>query len=365
MFRIQAVEKGIDFVFERPASLPFLVYADEKRLRQILINLLSNAIKFTDSGSVRFVIDYRSPVAEFEIADTGPGIDPTDLERIFAPFERGALGASQPHTGTGLGLTISRLLAGVMGGSITVASVVGAGSSFRVKLLLSEVRNPTQISPIEAPIFGYHGPRKTILVTDDDPAHRDLLHEILTPLGFIILSAPDGPSCLQLAEHCLPDMFLLDVSMAGLDGWRVAERLRQTGHHQARILMVSASALEAHSAPLAQPYHDGYLMKPIDIPRLLELIGYLLKINWRHESSQVLIPVWDPSAESRPPVQHIEELLRLAEIGYVRAIQLKLDQLAFDYPEHAAFVNRLRSLIDRFELDEFAATLKVRDNHER
>ena len=97
-----------------------MVYADEKRLRQILINLLSNAIKFTQAGSVQFVVHYRSPVAEFEVIDTGPGIQADDLERIFAPFERGALGASQPQTGTGLGLTISRLLAGVMGGDIKV-----------------------------------------------------------------------------------------------------------------------------------------------------------------------------------------------------------------------------------------------------
>src|SRR5439155_1532922 len=123
--------------------------------------------------------------------------------------------------------------------------------------LLSEVTNPTRIAPVEAPIFGYHGPRKTILITDDDPTHRDLLREVLAPLGFILLSAPDGPGCLALAQHCRPDLFLLDISMAGMDGWTVAETLRASGHHQARILMVSASALEAHGAPLAQPFHDG------------------------------------------------------------------------------------------------------------
>ncbi len=365
MFRIQAMQKGVDFVFERPASLPVLVYADEKRLRQILINLLSNAVKFTPSGSVRFVIDYRSPVAEFVVADTGLGIEPEDLERIFAPFERGRLGVAQPHTGTGLGLTISRLLAGVMGGKIAVASMVGRGSEFRVTVLLSEVRNPTLIAPIEAPIFGYHGERKTIMVTDDEPAHRDLLREILTPLGFVLLSAPDGPTCLSLAQHCRPDLFLLDVSMSGLDGWAVAERLRKTGHHQARILMVSASALEAHSAPLAQTFHDGYLMKPFDIPRLLELIGHFLRIEWRHERDAAAAPVWRPSADSRPPAREIQELVQLGEIGHVRAIEHKLDQLALAYPEHGNFVARLRGFVDRFELTHFVATLNVLDGHEQ
>jgi signal transduction histidine kinase/CheY-like chemotaxis protein len=359
MFRLQAAAKGIDFVFTRPPVLPVVVYADEKRLRQILINLLSNAIKFTQAGSVRFVVHYRSPVAEFEVIDTGPGIRATDLERIFAPFERGELGVSQPQTGTGLGLTISRLLAGVMGGDIQVSSSVGSGSNFRVKMLLSEVLNPTRIAPVDAPVFGYHGARKTILVTDDDPIQRDLLREVLTPLGFILLSAPDGPACLALAQHCRPDLFLLDISMAGMTGWTVAETLRTNGHHQARILMVSASALEAHGAPLAQPFHDGYLMKPIDIPRLLEMIRQLLKIEWQYETDQIAVTHWKPETGSRPPAKDVEELIDLGQMGYIRAIQVKLDALGNDHPEHADFVAQMRALIDRFDLDQYMATLKT------
>ncbi|MGY3622805.1 hybrid sensor histidine kinase/response regulator [Bradyrhizobium sp. USDA 10063] len=359
MFRLQAAAKGIDFVFKRPAVLPVVVYADEKRLRQILINLLSNAIKFTQAGHVQFVVHYRSPVAEFEVIDTGPGIQPDDLERIFAPFERGALGVSQPQTGTGLGLTISRLLAGVMGGDIKVISTVGNGSTFRVKILLSEVTNPRRSAPSDAPVYGYHGPRKTILITDDDPTHRDLLREVLAPLGFILLSAPDGPGCLALAQHCRPDLFLLDISMPGMDGWTVAEALRSTGHHQARILMISASALEAHGAPLAQPFHDGYLMKPIDIPRLLETIRLLLKLEWQHDADEVPAPQWRPESGSRPPVKYIEELIGLGQLGYIRAIQLKLDEIGTEFPEHADFVSQMRSLVDRFDLDQYMATLKT------
>ncbi|GKQ49804.1 ATP-binding protein [Bradyrhizobium sp. Ce-3] len=359
MFRLQAAAKGIDFVFRRPAVLPVVVYADEKRLRQILINLLSNAIKFTQTGQVQFVVHYRSPVAEFEVIDTGPGIQPDDLERIFAPFERGALGVTQPQTGTGLGLTISRLLAGVMGGDIKVLSTVGTGSTFRVKLLLSEVTNPRRDAPVDAPVYGYHGPRKTILITDDDPTHRDLLREILAPLGFILLSAPDGQGCLALAQHCRPDMFLLDISMAGMDGWTVAETLRSEGHHQARILMISASALEAHGAPLAQPFHDGYLMKPIDIPRLLETIRQLLKIEWQYEAEPAPLPQWKPDSGSRPPVKYVEELISLGQLGYIRAIQLKLDEIGNECPEHADFVGQMRTLIDRFDLDQYMATLKT------
>ena len=364
MFRLQAAAKGIDFVFRRPPHLPRGVYADEKRLRQVLINLLSNAIKFTQSGSVQFVVHYRSPVAEFEVIDTGPGIRGDDLERIFAPFERGEIGVSQPQTGTGLGLTISRLLAGVMGGDIKVTSTVGAGSTFKVKILLSEVTNPQRIAPVEAPVSGYHGARKTILVTDDDPVHRDLLREVLTPLGFILLSAPDGAGCLALAQHCRPDLFLLDISMPTMDGWAVAEALRESGHHQARILMVSASALEAHGAPLAQPFHDGYLMKPIDIPRLLETIRQLLKIEWQYGSYEVPMPLWRAETGSKPPARHIEALIGLGQLGYVKGIQLKLDEIGTEHPEHADFVAQMRSLVDRFDLDRYMATLKTLHSHE-
>ncbi len=364
MFRLQAAAKGIAFTFEKPEHLPPVVYADEKRLRQILINMLSNAIKFTPEGGVRFVIHYRSPVAEFEVIDTGPGIQPDDLERIFAPFERGALGVAQPQTGTGLGLTISRALAGVMGGDIRVSSAVGQGSTFRLKLLLSEVTNPKRAAIVDATVVGYHGPRKTVLITDDDPAHRDLLRETLAPLGFILLSAPDGPSCIALAQHCSPDLFMLDISMPGMDGWAVAKTLRANGHHRARILMISASALEAHGTPLAQPFHDGHLMKPIDIPLLLTAVGQLLGIDWKYKGDDERKPEWQPGQERLPALREFDELAALGRIGHVRAIQQKLDDIQSRYPEHKDVVAYLRSLIDRFDLRHFMTILSTLQNNE-
>src|SRR6202000_603759 len=183
---------------------------------------------------------------------------------------------------------------------------------------LSEVTNPTRHAPVEAPVSGYLGPRKTILITDDDPYQRDLLREVLTPLGFILLAAPDGPGCLALAQHCRPDLFLLDISMAGMDGWTVAETLRADGHHQARILMVSASALEAHGTPLAQPFHDGYLMKPIDIPRLLELIRQLLKIDWQYDDEQVTAVKWQPGSGLQTPANQFQEIISPGPLWHIR-----------------------------------------------
>ncbi len=364
MFRLQAQAKQIDFVFERPPSLPNVVYADEKRLRQVLINLLSNAIKFTPTGRVRFAVHYRSPVAEFEIADTGPGIQVEDIERIFAPFERGALGAAQPQTGTGLGLTISKLLAGVMGGDISVRSTVGVGSTFRMKLLLSEVTSPSRIVPVGAKVSGYDGPRKTILVTDDDPAQRDLLRDILSPLGFILLSAPDGPSCLTLAEHCQPDLFLLDITMPQMDGWAVAEALHAAGHRKAKILMLTASALEAHSRSLAHNLHDGYLMKPIDIPRLLGEISRLLQISWKHGADTEQSPELTFDSVTYPELRYIAELIRLGEMGHVKAIQSHLDTIEHEQPDCRAFVHQCRQLANQFKFPELLSRLRLMQIHE-
>jgi hypothetical protein len=123
--------------------------------------------------------------------------------------------------------------------------------------------------------------------------------------------------------------------------------------------MISASALEAHGAPLAQPFHDGYLMKPIDIPRLLETIRLLLKLEWQHDADEVPVPQWRPETGSRPPVKYVEELIGLGQLGYIRAIQLKLDEIGSEHPEHADFVTQMRSLVDRFDLDQYMATLKT------
>lgn len=136
MCSLQAAAKGIEFRYVRHSDLPDVVITDEKHLRQILINLLSNAIKYTEAGSVTLSVRYRSEVAEFSIVDTGVGIEADHLERIFHPFERIRKPGSTQSPGTGLGLTISRFLAEIMGGNISVTSVPGQGSTFRLSLML-------------------------------------------------------------------------------------------------------------------------------------------------------------------------------------------------------------------------------------
>jgi anti-sigma regulatory factor (Ser/Thr protein kinase) len=150
-------------------------------VRQILINLLGNAVNFTDSGEVCLRVSYMRETANFEIIDTGIGIDPGQLERIFQPFERGDL--MRQDKGVGLGLTITRMLTSLMGGELRVTSELDKGTCFQVRLFLSQVRAPQAVVHVEHDIIGYHGERRRILVVDDHVDHRKVLSGMLTPLG--------------------------------------------------------------------------------------------------------------------------------------------------------------------------------------
>jgi signal transduction histidine kinase/CheY-like chemotaxis protein len=282
MFRLQAANKGIAFRFFPAQGLPATVYADENRLRQVLINLISNAIKFTDSGHVTLRIKYRNQVAELLVEDSGIGIHAEDLDRVFRPFERARSGPARTTTGTGLGLTITKMLVETMGGEITVTSTPGVGSAFRVKLLLSEVPRPRTAATQEAQIRGYTGPRQTILIVDDDPVQRDLLRQLLEPLGFAVLTAASGHECLTLAEQHKVHLVLLDVLMPEMDGWEVADALRRTTDERPAIVMLSALTADKSAEVKPDRAYDHYLIKPINLRQLMDKLHALLDIEWTH-----------------------------------------------------------------------------------
>ena len=294
IFRMQAEAKGLTFIYDRAPAMPALVYADENRLWQILTNLLSNAIKYTETGRATLTVRYRSQVAEFEISDTGVGISAKDFERIFRPFERAHSSLSSITRGTGLGLTITKLLTEIMGGEISVKSEVGKGSTFRVRLFLSAAREVKAAPPQMPPIVGYHGAPKVVLVADDDPEHAELMVRILKPLGFILHIAKDGAECLEMAKQCNPDLFLLDITMPNLSGWEVAARLRQMGHMDAAIIIVSASVEHYAASEDVRGSYDDFLLKPVDVPVLLDRIRSLLKIDWVRAGPTMPAHLWPP-----------------------------------------------------------------------
>lgn len=365
MFSMQAQSKHIGFRYEKLSAIPDLVRTDEKRLRQILINLLSNAVKYTHEGSISFQVSFRSEVAEFKIKDSGVGIDQAAIETIFKPFER-IHEPGQPNVaGTGLGLTITRLLLDIMGGDIQVKSLPGEGSEFKVALMLSKVANePEEIVEAEKSIIGYQGRTRYVFVVDDEPTHRGLINELLSPLKFNVVMAQDGAECLDMLEHCqfVPDIFLLDVSMPGMNGWELAEKLRDK-FPQAAIIMTSANA---HIRPTTNENpSDAYIVKPIQHQDLFQTLQDKTDLEWIYQNDGVPVPKAKPESElSEHETMSVlsldlkQELIRLAQIGYISAIRSKLEIAQSSANDSSAAQNELTELYDLANSFQFAKLIE-------
>ncbi len=365
MFRLQAAAKGIEFRYQRPPNLPGFVHVDQKRLRQILINLLSNAIKYTERGNASLVVRYRSQVAEFEVSDTGVGIPAAELDRVFEPFERGQGANVRAIPGTGLGLTITKLLTQIMGGEINATSIEGVGTTFTVRLLLSEASSTSAnqaVTENARAIVGYAGPRRRLLLVDDDASHLDIVQILLAPLGFEIQAASDGASGLRLAAECRPDLAMIDLSMPGMTGWEVAARLRADPAMAAlRIVIVSANAHEFSPGGAEAP-HDAFIIKPIDMQRMLECLAAQLDLRWIHDISPSAAP---ESREAPLPAHsqhHVDDLYQLGLIGHVRGIQAKLLEMESD-PTNKPFANHMRTLVANFDLKRYMHVLEGMRKH--
>jgi len=354
MFRLQAAAKGIAFHYNRPGHLPAHVHTDRKRLRQILINLMSNAIKYTEAGHASLTVRYRSQVMEFEITDTGMGIQSEDLERIFQPFERGRSPAVRSIPGTGLGLTITKLLTQIMGGELLVRSEPGRGTTFTVRLMLSEATHPITVSSPRR-VRGHTGPQLTVLLADDDPAHLGLVRSLLEPIGFVVLTAANGHSCLEIARIHAPHLAMLDISMPDMTGWEIASALRAMEKSRGlRIIMVSANAHEYSPGADGNSAHDAFMMKPVDIQLMLERVGEMLGLEWIYEPEPVAVTVEEPSSDlSVGSLHHIEDLYRLGRIGHVRGIEARLVELEAEDPGAVALAAHLRTLIANFDLKRY------------
>ena len=361
MFRLEAAANDVRFEFKSIGSLPLLIRSDEKRLRQVLINILSNAFKFTPNGDVTLSVLSMDDELEFSVRDNGVGILPADLERIFIPFERAESSINNASDGIGLGLAITKILTERMGGTVSVESQVSRGSEFKVTVPVVAGVTSSEEQHSDRTIIGYRGKRLTVIVTDDEPAHCKLISEILEPIGFIVLNAANAEECLRLAEDRSPDMFLLDVSMPGMNGLDLTTALREGGNNEVPIIMITASAIDPNEDKNDQWKHDDYLMKPIEYDRFLEKIESNLNIEWFYEgmlnTHSVLEPV-KSAVINHPPLQHIAELKKLGKMGHIRGIQTKLDDLENDFPDCSVFITNLRRFVNDFHLSSYMAELE-------
>jgi signal transduction histidine kinase/ActR/RegA family two-component response regulator len=289
--RVKAEEKDLSFVLDAAADLPPAVIADEKRLRQVLLNLLGNAVKFTDQGEVRLTVSAQPAGDEtsrlsFEVRDTGIGIADNEKEKIFHAFEQ-AGDTSRHVSGTGLGLPISRQLARLMGGDIEVQSTLGQGSVFTFQAVfpLCRQRAAVSISPMRAPT-GYEGPRQLVLVVDDNAANRHMLADFLDGLEFQVEEASDGERALKAIETHKPDLVLMDLAMPGMDGLEATRQLRaQARWRDLPVVLVTANVTSAVEERSRSAGVSGFLTKPVEHGRLLEVMGQVLKLRWRYSEA--------------------------------------------------------------------------------
>jgi len=297
MFYLKANTQALQLIFKRSPEVPRWIHADEPKLRQILINLLSNAIKFTSRGSVTLSVEVNNlqPTTSpknliFRVEDTGEGIPDTELEKIFEAFAQTELG-QKASEGTGLGLSISSKFAQLMGGKITVSSILGKGSFFEVNLPVNipnqrPNQRPNQTftnlssNPQNKQIIGLapNQPEFRILVVEDRWESRHLLVKLLESVGFQIREAENGVEAIAIWEEWQPHLIWMDMRMPVMDGYEATRQIKTTLKGQATVIIaLTASALEEEKTIILSAGCDDFVRKPFHealiFDKLAEYLG--------------------------------------------------------------------------------------------
>lgn len=344
---LQARKKQIELKLSLDPQAAGYYKGAEHRIRQVLTNLLGNAVKFTESGYVELKV-YPTPHGEiqFDLIDTGIGIDADRLESIFAPFTQADATMSRRFGGTGLGTTISKQLVELMNGRITAASTLGQGSCFSVTLPLAE--GTRKESPIELNPSQNFLPSLNILAADDIEQNRKLLHIMLEKQGHRVTLATNGQEVIDALQTRAFDIILMDVQMPVVDGLtasiRIREMEREAGWDRTPIIALTASVLEQDRLAAKQADMDGFSSKPIELPLLLA------------EMARVLHGV-----TVSPPATHIEQTMTQQDIDLNKGVMLwgdlqiylhEVGQYLLETPRH------IDNLTDAIQAND-PATLKL------
>ncbi|HIK07420.1 MAG TPA: CHASE2 domain-containing protein [Trichormus sp. M33_DOE_039] len=404
---IRAEQKGIAFNVFSDDRLPDVIQIDEKRLRQVLINLLGNAIKFTDSGSVTFKVELLEtweqldqgdkvesnshtmtavallgenpkpnclphapcPMAKirFQIEDTGIGMSPDQLEKIFLAFEQVG-DVKRKSEGTGLGLAISQRIATLMGSQIQVQSHLGEGSLFWLDLTLPvPVSHDWQFmtsSPINQKITRMQGSAPQILIVDDDDSHRSMLISLLQDIGCQSLEARDGKHGLQVAEQHHPDLILLDLAMPNMDGFELMVQLQNNPQTRTiPIIVASASVFDENRQRSLEAGATAFLPKPLQIDELFQALRSLLGAELVYTPSSPPQPSASPEQTADPelvlpPEDVLQQLYHLAMMGDIPAIEGIIEKLRQQNSQVTPFVTELSKLTANFQTAKIRKFLK-------
>lgn len=372
--RIRAEQKGIGFYVQLSADLPVGIRADDKRLRQVLINLLGNAIKFTEKGSVTFKIEVKATQEEFqklpihkirfEVTDTGVGMNPEQLQKIFLPFEQVGEQKRQIE-GTGLGLAITHKIITLMGSQIEVKSEFGQGSSFWFDLELPEAKDWAKASRAipQGTVVGYEGKKRKILVVDDKWQNRLVVTNLLEPIGFVVIEVSNGKEALSQLNSHQPDLIITDLMMPLMNGFEFINQLRHSYQFEKTpVIASSASVFETDQYKSIDAGANAFLPKPVDAEMLLELLRKYLLLQWIYDekakknNAKQAANVDNQDNITPPTIEVLQQLIELVKDGDIEGILEIAQQISIFDEKLNKFAGKITHLASNFQiqlLEEF------------
>ncbi len=318
MFAMRAADKNLSLILDIAPDVPRYIYADEGKLRQVLMNLLSNAVKFTEEGGVTLRVGSREyevrskegevppssllptpySLLQFEVEDTGSGIAPEEMRAVFDPFVQTSSG-QKSQEGTGLGLPISRQFVTMMRGELSLHSVVGEGSIFRVQV-------PVKLADADAvEVQAEHARRRVVglapgqrapdggpyrlLIVEDQPANRDVLVKLLEPFGFEVLCAVNGEEGVAVWERWQPHLVWMDMRMPVMDGYAATRKIKalaQVLGRTALVVALTASAFEEDHDAIIAVGCDDFIRKPFRESEIFDILAKHLGVRFIYETPE-------------------------------------------------------------------------------
>ncbi len=359
MVRVRAEQKGLQLLLDQTSDFPRFVRGDGPKIRQILINLLSNSVKFTDQGGVTLRLEAKNGNPDWitlkgEVKDTGRGIEPEDIERIFRPFEQ--LASAVEQKGTGLGLAITRQFVELMGGEISAASQPGKGSTFYFSIRV-EPGSPDQIEAIEEKVVQTHrviglrqpGQEWRILIAEDVLENQVLLQQLLEQAGFQVRIAEDGLETIKLFEAWHPHFIWMDRRMPRLGGLEATQRIRELpGGKEVKIAALTASVFKEQRDELMAAGSDDFVRKPYRPHEIFDCMARHLDLAYIYEEevetdeTEIGLPSSvTPEAVAALPPDLLKELRRAFTILDIEEIRMVLERVAEVDSDLAASLSRL------------------------
>jgi len=328
LFGEQAVRRGLQFTCDTDERLPRALLLDQTRLRQVLVNLVGNAAKFTEHGFIRMRMKGEPDTGgrillHIEIEDSGIGIPPDRLSAIFEPFTQADGRRPQEQGGAGLGLAIVRRLVEVMGGTVVVSSIVGRGTTFRLRIPGLAIADPASTAAsgadADGPQVSFDALRAaTLLVVDDHSLNRDFIAGLFAGSHHRLHFGTDGAEAVALARSLRPDALLLDIRMPGLDGREALSQIRASpGLESVPVIAVTASSLLGDELNLRQQF-SAYVRKPFTARELFDALAKFLP-HQVSVGSPASVEVATEAPPASPPGNPVPS--SAASIGLVTALR--------------------------------------------